>query len=108
MSQTTLLLTLPGTFLPFSNAKLDRVKNVDFELRHPTLKEPFLGQKLTNLSKLRTFLRPEFCGLLKNGQNIYPLCFGGQKIARKKNVQQINGHPVDIRMLLSHEIVHLS
>ena len=31
-----------------------------------------------------TCLKLEFCGLHKNDQKFYPMCFGGQEIAKSK------------------------
>ena len=39
---------------------------------------------IDQFSKVRTFLKSEFCGLHKNDQNFYPRCFGGRDIAKNK------------------------
>ena len=62
--------------------------------RVPNIKEAISQSNIDQFSKLRTFLKSKFCGLLKNDQNIYPSCFGGREIAKKQSVQSISGHHV--------------
>ena len=39
---------------------------------------------INQFSKLRPFLKSEFCGPHKNDKNTYAMCFGGPEIVKKK------------------------
>ena len=55
---------------------------------------------INQFSKLRPFLKSEFCGPHKNDKNTYAMCFGGPEIVKKKSGQSISGHPVYIKTRL--------
>ena len=52
---------------------------------------------INQFSKLRPFLKSEFCGPHKNDKNTYAMC---PEIVKKKSGQSISGHPVYIKTRL--------
>ena len=57
-------------------------KNDDFEMTSPPMRGPYFSKIF--FKKFMTFLKSEFCGLQKNDQKFYPMCFGGREIAKNK------------------------
>ena len=52
--------------------------------RLPNIKEAISRSNIGQFSKLRTFLKSEFCGLRKDDQDFYPRCFGSREMAKNK------------------------
>ena len=50
----------------------------------PNIEEAISRSNIGQFSKLRTFLKSEFCGLRENDQHFYPRCFGSREMAKNK------------------------
>ena len=50
----------------------------------PNIKEAISQSNIGQFSKLRTFLKSEFCGLRENDQHFHPRCFGSREMAKNK------------------------
>ena len=68
-------------------------KNVDFEIRYPTLRGPYFCQILINFKNSWHFCNQNFVGFAKMTKSSIQCALEPEKL-QKKSVQSISGHPV--------------